>query len=327
MDYNVFLSKILSDINADRSFINQLCIVAFGIIQEIPDEGIVIVQESAAKNIGLGRIYTCVYANIASAAVTVNITPKVGDKVIVLFPRNYTDSMFLVDEDSVIVDSEETPVTQYSALGGIAIPISQFQEDGHKNLIQLTPENTFEIKMCYDEDNDLNHLVISVSEVGAISIQQGIQGDDKTGITLNIDENGAITLEQGKDDDNGVKLSLTEEGAFEAVSKASEDNKITWDSEGNYSIANEKGTVSFDKDGAFSVENQSGSIKLDKNGKIEANFDSGQSIELTDGTNSIKMSSSGLELTDGTNSIKISSGGIEITGELKVNNTNLTVSK
>lgn len=168
-----------------ESIVKRSCIIDFGIVQEVVSDGIVDVSVAVAKTEQDMFCMTCVLANVASKAFTLNIKPHKGDRVLVVYPRLYDDNMFNFTGS----EGDDTKLTvNYKAKGynlasGIAILISQYREAGHKNLITV------------DEGNisaKLNKVEITTTADGDITVANGKA-------TVSIDKNGNVSVDtQGK---------------------------------------------------------------------------------------------------------------------------------
>lgn len=123
---------------AVQSLIKKQCIIDFGIVQEVVAKGIVNVSLSVASTEQNIVVITCVLANIASKAFTLNIEPEVGDRVIIFYPRNYDDSMFTADGNTDIIINNNAK--HYSLLGGIAFLFNQYKTNDHKNFININKD-------------------------------------------------------------------------------------------------------------------------------------------------------------------------------------------
>ena len=116
---NIFLEATAQSLgDMLHRVINNTFIVEYGIIKNIPAEGIVTVEMSVAEKADDIVITDCVLASFASTSVTVRIKPNIDDKVMVLFPRKFHCDMFQQDNNEPII-AEAT--TGYNVLSGIAI--------------------------------------------------------------------------------------------------------------------------------------------------------------------------------------------------------------
>lgn len=131
--------------SAIEAMIKRSCIIDFGIIQNVVADGVVDVSVAVSKTeqdmIGM----TCVLANIASANFTLKIVPKKGDRVLVIYPRIFNDTMFKVEGDEtkdtkIIVDKD---AKGYNLASGIAVLLNQYKSSGHNNVITIDEGGTF----------------------------------------------------------------------------------------------------------------------------------------------------------------------------------------
>lgn len=127
-----------------EAIIKRSCIVDYGIIQEVVSDGVVDVALAVSRTEQDMFCMTCVLANVASSAFTLNVTPKKGDRVLVVYPRIFDDDMFTVPDGDKAVD----PVINFDAKGynlmsGIAILINQYKEASHKNVITIDEDGYF----------------------------------------------------------------------------------------------------------------------------------------------------------------------------------------
>lgn len=166
-----------------ESIIKRSCIIDFGIVQDVVSDGIVDVSVAVAKTEQDMFCMTCVLANVASKAFTLNVKPQKGDRVLVVYPRLYDDNMFNFTGE----EEDDTELTvNYKAKGynlasGIAILISQYKEAGHKNFITVD-EGKVTIALGYDKDNDKNMLNFTSDEKGAFTVS-----NDKCSIAVDKD--------------------------------------------------------------------------------------------------------------------------------------------
>ena len=198
----------LSDADATHRRIGATYIVDYGIVKDIPTDGIVTVEMSASKDKQSITITNCILASFASSSFTVKIKPNIDDKVIVLFPKNYSSRMFDKEVNETII-SQATE--GYCLLGGIAILLNQFQ-DFHKNYIDFS-DGCADIKLAYSEDDDKNFISLNTNKDGEIMLtvkDKFSQKIDKDG-ALNITSNNT-SIEINKDDEitvNNGKATVT----------------------------------------------------------------------------------------------------------------------
>lgn len=207
-----------------ESIIKRSCIIDFGIVQDVVSDGIVDVSVAVAKTAQDMFCMTCVLANVASKAFTLNVKPQKGDRVLVVYPRLYDDNMFNFTGS----EGDDTKLTvNYKAKGynlasGIAILLSQYKESGHKNFITV------------DEGNitaELNKVKLTTTKDGDITVNNGkaTAGIDKDGAittgnekaTINIDKDGAVTVDNGK-----------------ATINVDKNGNVSVDAQGKYTIKN-----------------------------------------------------------------------------------------
>lgn len=161
-----------------EAIIKRSCIIDFGIVQDVVSDGIVDVAVAVSKTKQDMLCMTCVLANIASKAFTLNVKPHKGDRVLVVYPRLYDDDMFNFtgserDDTKLKVNYE---AKGYNLASGIAILLNQYKESGHKNVITIDEDGYFSYI------NSDNKTKIEVKSTG-ISIE------DNNGCTIVSDAN------------------------------------------------------------------------------------------------------------------------------------------
>lgn len=217
----------LSEADATHRRIGATYIVDYGIIKDIPTDGIVTVEMSASKDKQSITVTNCILASFASSSFTVKIKPNIDDKVIVLFPKNYSSRMFDKEVNETII-SQATE--GYCLLGGIAILLNQFQ-DFHKNYIDFS-DGCADIKLAYSEDDDKNFISLNTNKDGEITLtvkDKFSQKIDKDG-ALNITSNNT-SIEINKDDEitvNNGKATVT----------IDKNGNVKIDTSGKYTIKN-----------------------------------------------------------------------------------------
>lgn len=168
-----------------ESIIKRSCIIDFGIVQDVVSDGIVDVSVAVAKTEQDMFCMTCVLANIASKAFTLNVKPQKGDRVLVVYPRLYDDNMFNFtgnegDDTKLKVNYK---AKGYNLASGIAVLLNQYKESGYKNFITV------------DEGNisaELNKVKLTTTKDGDITVDNGKA-------TINIDKDGNVSVDaQGK---------------------------------------------------------------------------------------------------------------------------------
>lgn len=158
--------------SAIEAMIKRSCIIDYGIIQNVVADGVVDVSVAVSKTQQDMIIMTCVLANIASANFTLKIVPKKGDRVLVIYPRIFNDTMFKVEGDEtkdtkIIVDKD---AKGYNLASGIAVLLNQYKSSGHKNVITIDEGGTFTFV------ND--KVTVSLNSDGYISYEQTEDGND-----------------------------------------------------------------------------------------------------------------------------------------------------
>ena len=167
--------------SAIEAMIKRSCIIDYGIIQNVVADGVVDVSVAVSKTeqdmIGM----TCVLANIASANFTLKIVPKKGDRVLVIYPRIFNDTMFKVEgneikDTKIIVDKD---AKGYNLASGIAVLLNQYKSSGHKNVVTIDEGGTFTFVndkatvslnsdgyISYEQTEDGNNTLFSFSDSG-----------------------------------------------------------------------------------------------------------------------------------------------------------------
>ena len=223
----------LSDADATHRRIGATYIVDYGIIKDIPTDGIVTVEMSASKDKQSITVTNCVLASFASSSFTVKIKPNIDDKVIVLFPKNYSSRMFDKEVNETII-SQATE--GYCLLGGIAILLNQFQ-DFHKNYIDFS-DGCADIKLAYSEDDDKNFISLNTNKDGEITLTV------KDKFSQKIDKDGALNITSNK-----TKI------------KINKDDKITVNNGKATVTIDKNGNVRIDTSGKYTIKNSSTNLK------------------------------------------------------------------
>ena len=175
---NAVLKQFVGFGDTVQAMINRACIIDYGIIQTF-NSGVATVSVSVATDSNDVKIITCVVACLASNTFTVDIEPQKGDKVLVVYPRRYSDEMFDVDKSDIIIDKY---AAGYNMLSGIAIPLNQYKSGQHMNFMQLKNSGLI-LKLAYDKNNDVNLFSLSVGNDGTVSLKS--LSDDKFSFNLN----------------------------------------------------------------------------------------------------------------------------------------------
>lgn len=223
----------LSDADAAHRRIGATYIVDYGIIKDIPTDGIVTVEMSASKDKQSITVTNCILASFASSSFTVKIKPNIDDKVIVLFPKNYSSRMFDKEVNETII-SQATE--GYCLLGGIAILLNQFQ-DFHKNYIDFS-DGCADIKLAYSEDDDKNFISLNTNKDGEITLTV------KDKFSQKIDKDGALNITS-----NNTSI------------KINKDDEITVNNGKATVTIDKNGNVKIDTSGKYTIKNSSTSLK------------------------------------------------------------------
>ena len=187
-----------------EAIVKRSCIVDFGIVQSVPANGLVNVSVAVSSTEQDMFCMTCVLANIASSSFAVNVVPHAGDRVLVLYPRMYDEKMFSLsdnesDNKKIIVNPN---AKGYNLNAGIAILMSQYKVNGHKNLLNIE-DGKIELSLAYDKDNDTHKLSITTDMDGAYSIT-----NEKSTVSVNADG----YLSYANTDDGKSKIEFTSSG-------------------------------------------------------------------------------------------------------------------
>ena len=223
----------LSDADATHRRIGATYIVDYGIIKDIPTDGIVTVEMSASKDKQSITVTNCILASFASSSFTVKIKPNIDDKVIVLFPKNYSSRMFDKEVNETII-SQATE--GYCLLGGIAILLNQFQ-DFHKNYIDFS-DGCADIKLAYSEDDDKNFISLNTNKDGEITLTV------KDKFSQKIDKDGALNITS-----NNTSIEINK------------DNEITVNNGKATVTIDKNGNVKIDTSGKYTIKNSSTNLK------------------------------------------------------------------
>lgn len=211
-----------------ETIIRRSCIIDFGIVQDVPAEGIVTVSTAVAETNQSMLTMTCVLANIAGNSVTITAKPNKGDRVLVVYPRIYDENMFTVPSS----DTEKTKIIVnrkakgYNLLSGIAILLNQYKKASHNNVIKFD-DGTVDLKLAYKGNKNLLNLTINAD--GEVTFNS----NDKVSITVNKD--GEAELKS-----NNIDIKVDKDGALTINNKA----EITVDKNGNVTVNAKAGKVS-----------------------------------------------------------------------------------
>ena len=205
-----------------RGMINRTLIIEWGTIKEVLGGGSVVnVLLSVTDRPENTTIVTCVLISPCSNGMSINFTPKAGDKVLVLSPRRYNINMFDVstaeeDDTEVIVQANSKG---YNKVTCLALLYNQFRTDTHKNFIDFT-EGTLTAGLAYNKDDDKDLVTVSVNadgEIALVSNDTSVSIDKDGAIitttpkaTFNIDKDGYLAYTNT--DDNKSQIAFTSSG-------------------------------------------------------------------------------------------------------------------
>ena len=223
--------------SAIRNMLHSSCIIDYGIVlDEEATDGIVTVQLSVAKTSQDRIIIPCVLANIAGTSFTVDVKPNKGDKVLVVYPRFYDATMFIVPEDKKTLTDPviKENASGYNLFSGIAILINQNKEATYKNVLKLA-DGTVDLKLAWDKDNEENLFTLNVNADGSCSLKsakvnasinaEGTISLANENASVSIDKDGVLTFTNG---DNGATVTISNNG------------NVTITTKGKFTFSNDK---------------------------------------------------------------------------------------
>lgn len=182
----IALNKNIDFNTVVETIIKKRCIIDYGIIEAVPANGVVEVAVAVANTPENMYYLTCVLANIASSSLTINIKPKIGDRVLVVYPRMYDENMFTVpendnDKKKIIVNEK---AGGYNITSGIAILLNQYKKDSHERLLDVTEET---IKLMF------NDIQLELNKDNEITVS-----NDKAEVKVDKDGNVTVDAKSGK---------------------------------------------------------------------------------------------------------------------------------
>ena len=235
-DRNAFLESTAQSFSDTlHRVIGNTFIIEYGIVKAIPAEGVVTVEMSVAEKASEIIITDCILASLASSSFSVRIEPNIDDKVIVLFPRKFNNDMFQQKENETIIKDASTG---YNVLSGIAILLNQYQENTHKNFLDIS-NGVLTLKLAYSENDTKNLFTFTTDENGGLVLSSN-------NASISLDKDGAYSVSTNNYNLNINKDSEVTFKANKVEFLANKDNEIT--------IKNGKATIKVDKDGTVSVE-------------------------------------------------------------------------
>ena len=208
--------------DAVQQILRRTCIVDFGVITEVLGENVVKVGIAVADSVEDVQIIVCTLISPCSATMALNIEPSVGDKVLILFPRHFSSSMFEVTEGdpAPIIDSA---CQSYSRLGGLAILMNQFNYDKHHKNLQLTADGELSIRLPYDDNDSANVITAQTDGEGKMSLDISKNDGDASLVAVDIDQDGNANLNINKG---------------KATVKIDSNGNVEVNSQGKYTIKN-----------------------------------------------------------------------------------------
>lgn len=271
-----------------KGIINRTLIVDWGTVKEVLGEGSVVkVLLSVTDRPENTTIVTCMLVSPCSSVLSVNMTPKEGDKVLVLSPRGYDSSMFEVTENTEVIVNKN--LRGYNKMTCVAILYNQFRPSSHKNSIDFTAEGALNLLLGYDKDNDYNNVSLSVLKSGAVTLGLIYDKDNSVykvnfavsadgDVSLNVKDittiivanDGTVTANVGYDS-NADKYKLKAELKPDASYSLTQDSKSTFtvDKDGYLSYANtndSKTKLQFTADNMLMQDANGLKIESTKNG-------------------------------------------------------------
>lgn len=209
MEDNFFLNSVAQDFSdLLHRVIGNTFIITYGIVKEIPADGLVTVEMSVADSTDDVIIVNCVLACLSSASVTFDLKPNIDDKVIVFYPQSYHNAMFQKENNEALISSVSKG---YTVLGGIALLLNQYQESDHKNLVSFS-DGKLDLKLAYSSDDDDNLFSLSVDDKGCFTL-------NSNKVEISSDKDNQITVSNGKatvmiDKDGNVSVDTTGKYTF-----------------------------------------------------------------------------------------------------------------
>ena len=196
--------------SAIEAMIKRNCIIDFGIVQNVVADGVVDVSVAVSKTAQDMVCMTCVLANIASSNFTLKVVPKKGDRVLVVYPRIFSDTMFNVEGDEtkdvkIVVDKD---AKGYNLASGIAVLLNQYKSNAHESVLTFDEDITFargNTQLVLNSDDETtftqNDVQITINKDSEIAVTNG-------NADITVDKNGNVTI----DSKNGkicLKNSMT----------------------------------------------------------------------------------------------------------------------
>lgn len=160
-------SLSVTETDAVKRIISRTPFTYFGVITKVVADGIVRVIPSVIGSEDEFFEVDCILASIASQSLAVKVIPQVGDKVRVYSPMNYSNKMFLKDNNGTLLAENSRG---YSLFTGIAVLENQVQDGTHKNTIVLDGGKV-SLNLAYDSENNKNNLQLTVGTDGEVTVK------------------------------------------------------------------------------------------------------------------------------------------------------------
>lgn len=293
-----------------RGLINRTLIVDWGTVREVLGEGSVVkVLLSVTDRPENTTVVTCMLVSPCSSVLSVNMTPKEGDKVLVLSPRGYDSAMFEVTKNTEVIVNKN--LRGYNKMTCIAILYNQFRPSSHKNSVDLTAEGALNLLLGYDEDNGYNNISLSVLKSGAVTLGL-IYDKDKSVYKVNF----AVSA------DGDVSLSVKDITTITVANDGTVTANVGYDSNTSkyksVSVLNPDGSASISFGSYDSSKSKySGIIQAQANGYLQYEHKDGNTkLQFTD-TNMLTQDVNGCKIESTKNGIS-GGKGIIINGKLKI---------
>lgn len=295
-----------------KGIINRTLIVDWGTVKEVLGDGSVVkVLLSVTDRPENATVLTCMLVSPCSSVLSLNMTPKEGDKVLVLSPRGYDSAMFSVTENTEAIVNKN--LRGYNKMTCIAILYNQFRPSAHKNSIDFTAEGALNVLLGYEKDNDYNNVSLSVLKSGAVTLGL-IYDKDNSVYKVNF----AISA------DGDVSLNVKDITTVTIANDGTVTANVGYDSNASkyksVSVLNPDGSASISF-GSYDSEKSkySGVIQAQANGYLQyAHKDGKTKLEFT-ADEMLMQDANGLKIESVKNGIgESNSKGIIINGKLKI---------
>jgi hypothetical protein len=173
----------VTETDAMKRIISRTPFTYFGVITKVVADGIVRVIPSVIGSENEFFEVDCILVSMASQSFAIKVIPQVGDKVRVYSPMNYSNKMFLKDNNGTLLAKNSRG---YSLFTGIAVLENQVQDGTHKNTIVLD-EGNVSLNLAYDSENETNNLQLTVGTDGKVTVKN-------PSVTMVIGSDGNISV-------------------------------------------------------------------------------------------------------------------------------------